>query len=47
LYIYTQARTGQPLLIERAFGAATILLLVVLVLFVLTRILARQRVGRR
>lgn len=47
LYIYTQARTGQPLLIERAFGAATILLLIVLVLFVVTRIVARQRVGSR
>jgi phosphate transport system permease protein len=47
LYIYTNARTGQPLLITRAFAAATLLLFIVLVLFALTRVLARQRVGRR
>jgi phosphate transport system permease protein len=47
LYIYTNARTGQPLLISRAFGAATVLLFIVFVFFALTRLLARQRVGRK
>jgi phosphate transport system permease protein len=46
LYIYAGARSGQPLEIDRAFGAATILLLIVLVFFVLTRLVARQRVSR-
>jgi len=47
LYIFQGARSGQPLQIERAFGAASVLLAIVFVLFVITRFLARQRVGRR
>lgn len=47
LYIYVNARSGEPQLIARAFGAAAVLLGMVFVLFVVARILARQRVGRR
>ncbi len=47
LFIYTGARSGQPNYIARAYGAAAVLLAIVFVLFVITRILARQRVGRR
>jgi phosphate transport system permease protein len=47
LYIYQGVRSGEPLSIQRAFGAATVLLFIVFVLFAVMRILARQRVGRR
>jgi phosphate transport system permease protein len=47
LFIFQGARSGQPLQIERAFGAATVLLTIVFVLFMITRFLARQRLGRR
>lgn len=47
LYIFENARSGQPALIQRAFGAATVLLGIVFVLFIVTRLLARTRVGRR
>jgi len=47
LYIFQGARSGQPLQIQRAFGAATVLLGIVFVLFMFTRFLARQRVGRQ
>jgi phosphate transport system permease protein len=47
LYIYAGARSGQNLLIQRAFGAAVVLLTVVLLLFVVLRILARNRGARR
>jgi phosphate transport system permease protein len=47
LFIYQGARSGQPLQIERAFGAAIVLLFIVFVLFIITRFLARQRVGRQ
>jgi phosphate transport system permease protein len=47
LFIYTGARSGQPIQILRAFGAATVLLFLVLILFVITRLLARPRVGSR
>lgn len=46
LYIYRGIRSGQPLLITRAFGAASVLLVIVLLLFSITRVLARQRVNR-
>jgi phosphate transport system permease protein len=46
LYIYRGIRSGQPLLITRAFGAASVLLVIVLLLFGITRVLARQRVNR-
>ncbi len=47
LFIYTSVRSGQPQAIVRGFGAATLLLGLVFVLFIATRFLARQRVGRR
>jgi phosphate transport system permease protein len=47
LYIYSGARSGQPLAIARAFGAASVLLGIVFILFIITRLLARQRVGRQ
>ncbi|HTW21300.1 MAG TPA: phosphate ABC transporter permease PstA [Mycobacteriales bacterium] len=43
LYIFTSVRTGEPLEIERAFGAACVLLTIVLLLFVALRLLARQK----
>ena len=47
LYIYQGIRSGEPLSIDRAFGAATVLLFIVFVMFAVMRIVARQRVGRR
>lgn len=47
LYIYSNARNGLNLSWDRAFGAASVLLAIVLALFVLTRLAARQRVTRR
>ncbi|MFY0407774.1 phosphate ABC transporter permease PstA [Solicola sp. PLA-1-18] len=43
LFIYTTVRSGEPNAITRAFGAATVLLLLVLALFVTARLLARPR----
>ncbi|MDX6371783.1 MAG: phosphate transport system permease protein [Nocardioidaceae bacterium] len=45
LFIYTNVRSGEPVAIERAFAAATALLFLVLVLFTIARLLARQRRG--
>ena len=42
-FVYAGIKSGQPLYIQRAYGAASVLLLIVLVLFVLTRLLARGR----
>jgi phosphate transport system permease protein len=47
LFIFSAVRSGQTNNISRGFGAATLLLLIVVVLFATTRFLARQRVGRR
>jgi phosphate transport system permease protein len=47
LYIYTAVKTGIPLQITRAFGAASVLLVIVLILFVITRILSRDKAARR
>lgn len=48
LYIFTGARSPEPLMIERAFAAATVLLVLVLVLFVVARLVARPaRATRR
>jgi phosphate transport system permease protein len=46
LYIYSTVRSGEPQAITRAFAAATVLLAVVLVLFVVARLLARPRSNR-
>jgi phosphate transport system permease protein len=43
LFVYTAVRSGQPTYIERGFGAASILLALVLLLFVVARRLARRR----
>ena len=43
LYIFTLVRSGEPIAIQRAYGAAAVLLMLVLVLFVTARLLARPR----
>ena len=50
LFIYSTVRSGEPNAIARAFAAASVLMAVVLVLFVVARVLARPkrtRSGRR
>lgn len=47
LYIYNGARSGEPALIDRAFGAAAVLMILVLVLFVIARLMARQKANRQ
>ena len=47
LFIFSTVRSGEPVYIERAYGAAAILLALVLVLFVTARLLARPRKGSR
>jgi phosphate transport system permease protein len=47
LYIFTAVKTGIPLQVTRAFGAASVLLVIVLILFVTTRILSRDKAVRR
>ncbi len=42
LFVFSAVRSGQPRFISRGFGAAAILLMLVLVLFVLARRLARR-----
>lgn len=46
LFIYTNARSGDPNSITRAFGAAVVLMTMVLTLFVVARLLARPRSNR-
>jgi phosphate transport system permease protein len=43
LFVYFAVRSGQPIYIARGFGAASLLLALVLILFVVARRLARQR----
>lgn len=47
LYVFSAVRSGQPAFIARGFGAAAVLLALVMVLFVLARRLARPRTGTR
>jgi phosphate transport system permease protein len=47
LFIFSTVRSGEPMYVERAFGAASILMLIVLVLFVVARLLARPPRPRR
>ncbi|GAA5154138.1 phosphate ABC transporter permease PstA [Nocardioides marinquilinus] len=48
LFIFGGVRSGNAIAIQRAYGAALVLLVLVLVLFVVARLLARQRsTGRR
>lgn len=46
LYIYNGARSGEPQLIDRAFGAAAVLMILVLTLFVIARLVARPAGAR-
>ncbi|HKT04109.1 MAG TPA: phosphate ABC transporter permease PstA [Rugosimonospora sp.] len=46
LYVYFAVRSGQPLYITRGYGAASILLMLVLLMFVTARRLARRKGGR-
>ncbi|CAN5513245.1 phosphate ABC transporter permease PstA [soil metagenome] len=43
LFIYTNVRSGDPTAIQRAYGAAFVLLALVLVFFIIARLLARPR----
>jgi phosphate transport system permease protein len=47
LFVFAAVRSGQPLFISRGFAGASILLAMVLVLFAVTRWLARPKVGNR
>jgi len=47
LYIYFGVRSPEKLYIERGYGAAALLLTIVLILFTLTRFLARDKVRSR
>jgi phosphate transport system permease protein len=47
LYILTAVRSGEPKFIVRGFGAASVLLAMVLILFAVARRIARQKVGSR
>jgi len=47
LFIFSHVRSGQTLYIERGYGAASVLLAVVLLLFIAARLIARQRGGTR
>jgi phosphate transport system permease protein len=46
LFIYSTVRSGESTYIERGFAAASILLILVLVLFVVARLVARRPAGR-
>lgn len=46
LFVYLGVKSGQNLYIQRAYGAASVLLLLVLVLFISTRLIARGRVHK-
>jgi phosphate transport system permease protein len=47
LYVYTLVRSGEPLYISRAFGGASMLLVVVLTLFITARVVASGRKSSR
>jgi len=47
LFVFSSVRSGEPLYIQRGFGAASVLLAGVLVLFVITRLVARSSGVRR
>ena len=46
LFIYASVRSGEPMYVQRGFAAASILLSLVLILFVVARWVARPRTGR-
>jgi phosphate transport system permease protein len=47
LFIFVSVRSGEPLYVTRGFAAATVLLVTVMVLFGLTRFIARDKRGNR
>jgi phosphate transport system permease protein len=47
LFIFSAIRSGEPLFIDRGWGAAAVLLTLVLILFVTARFFARDKVGSR
>jgi phosphate transport system permease protein len=47
LFVFSSVRSPEPLYIARGFGAAAVLLALVLVLFVITRLVARQKGSTR
>jgi phosphate transport system permease protein len=47
LFVFSSVRSGESLYIARGFGAAAVLLALVLVLFVITRFVARQKGSTR
>jgi phosphate transport system permease protein len=47
LFTFVSVRSGEPLFIARGFGAASVLLIMVVVLFALTRFIARDKRGHR
>ncbi len=47
LFTYTAYLTGEPLAVERAFGAASVLLAMVLILFVAIRLISGNKVASR
>ncbi|MBZ5734389.1 phosphate ABC transporter permease PstA [Nocardioides sp. TRM66260-LWL] len=47
LYIYSLVRSGEPVAIQRAFGAASVLLMLVLLLFVIARLVARPKKAKK
>jgi phosphate transport system permease protein len=46
LFVFTAVRSGEPAYVTRGYAAASVLLVVVLILFILTRLLARQKGNR-
>ena len=47
LFVFSAVRSGEPEFIARGFGAAAVLMILVLILFMITRFLAREKVGKR
>ena len=47
LFIFSSVRSGETRYVERGFGAASVLLALVLLLFIITRFVARNRGGSR
>jgi phosphate transport system permease protein len=47
LFIFSGVRSGEPAYITRGYGAATVLLALVLLLFVVVRVLSRQKASNR
>jgi phosphate transport system permease protein len=43
LFVFSAVRSGEPAYVDRGYGAATVLLVLVLLLFLLARLVARQR----